>query len=58
MSATEAAKALGRSGSYIWSIPISLNELSAGTNTIRFSGIGMYGGYQPYFGNVDIVTTP
>jgi hypothetical protein len=58
LSATEAAKALGRSGSYIWSSPISLNELSAGTNTIRFSGIGMYGGYQPYFGNVDIVTTP
>jgi hypothetical protein len=39
----------------LFSIPISLNELQPGANTLQLNGVGFYGGYQPYVANIDLV---
>jgi hypothetical protein len=44
-----------RAGSYIFSVPIDLGEIGDGNNTVQFSGINFFAGYQPYIGNVDLV---
>jgi hypothetical protein len=49
--------AKGRSGSYMFSVPVAIGELATGTNTVRFSGTNFYGGYQPYIGNIDLVVS-
>jgi hypothetical protein len=54
ISADERAL-MDRSGSYIFSVPVSRAELVNGTNVVRFSGTNFYDGYQPYIGNIDLV---
>jgi hypothetical protein len=54
-SPDELALVGGRAGSYIFSVPVDLNELTNGTNTVQFSGPGFFAGNQPYIGNVDVV---
>jgi hypothetical protein len=47
----------GRSGSYMFSVPVAIGELATGTNTVQLSGTNFYNGYQPYVGNIDLVVT-
>jgi hypothetical protein len=57
LSADELALMPHRSGSFIFSVPVSGAELATGTNTVQFSGTNFYGGYQPYIGNIDLVVS-
>ncbi len=56
LTTAELALANTRSGTYTFSIPIDPAELHNGTNTIQFDGTNLHNGYQPFIGNIDLIT--